>query len=84
LNVPGKLADPILELRDGNGGLIRSNDNWRTDQEAEIIATKIPPSNDLESAIVALLPANGAAYTAVVRGVGDTPGIGVVEVYALQ
>ena len=57
LNIAGKLADPTLELRDANGGLVRSNDNWRTGgQEAEIIATTIPPTNDLESAIVAILP----------------------------
>jgi hypothetical protein len=84
LNVPGKLADPTLELRDGNGALLRSNDNWRSDQEAEIIATGIPPSNDLESAIVATLPANGASYTAIVRGVNGTTGVAVVEVYALN
>ncbi len=60
------------------------DDNWRTDQEEEIIATEVAPSNDLESAIVELLPANGSAYTAVVHGVGDTRGIGVVEIYALK
>ena len=84
LDVAGKLADPILELRDGNGALIRSNDNWRSDQEAEIIATTIPPASDLESAIVATLPANGATYTAVVRGVNGTTGVAVVEVYGLD
>jgi hypothetical protein len=84
LNLAGELADPTLELRDGNGGLIRSNDNWRTDQEVEILATGIPPTNDLESAIVATLPSNGAAYTAIVHGVGGTTGIAVVEVYALN
>jgi hypothetical protein len=84
LNLSGKLADPILELRDGNGGLIRSNDNWRSDQEAEIMATTIPPTNDLESALVETLPAAGAAYTAIVRGVGGTTGIAVVEIYALN
>jgi hypothetical protein len=80
----GVLADPILELRDSSGGLIRSNDNWRSDQEAEIIATTIPPSNDLESAIVATLPANNSAYTAIVRGVSNGTGIGVVEAYDLN
>ncbi len=84
LPVSGKLADPNLELRDANGSLIRSNDNWRSDQEAEIIATGIPPSNDLESAIVETLAANGAAYTAMVSGVGGTTGVAVVEVYALN
>jgi hypothetical protein len=81
---PGALADPILELRNSSGGLIRSNDNWRSDQEAEIIATTIPPSDDLESAIVATLPANGSNYTAIVRGVNDGTGIGVVEAYDLN
>ena len=83
LSVPGKLADPTLELRDGNGTLIQANDNWRSDQQAEIIATGIPPSNDLESAIVALLPAGGAVSTAIVRGVNGTSGVALVEIYAL-
>jgi predicted outer membrane repeat protein len=81
---PGALADPILELRDSSGGLIRSNDNWRSDQEAEIIATTIPPSNDLESAIVATLPANNSAYTAIMRGVNGGTGVGLVEAYDLD
>jgi hypothetical protein len=81
---PGALADPVLELRDSSGVLIRSNDNWRSDQEAEIMATTIPPSNDLEAAIVATLPANSSAYTAIVRGVNNGIGIGVVEAYDLD
>ena len=61
--------------------LIVANDNWRSDQEAEIIATGIPPTNDLESAIVRnLVPGN---YTAIVRGVNDATGVGLVEVYGL-
>jgi hypothetical protein len=83
LPVAGKLADPVLELRDGDGTLLRSNDNWRSDQEAEIMATTIPPTDDLEAAIVQTLPANGAAYTAIVRGVDNTTGVALVEVYAL-
>jgi hypothetical protein len=81
---PGALADPILELRDSSGGLIAVNDNWRSDQEAAIIATGIPPSDDLESAIIATLPANNSNYTAIVRGVNDGTGIGVVEAYDLD
>jgi plastocyanin len=84
LPLAGTLADPVLELRDSSGGLISSNDNWRSDQEAEIIATGIPPSNDLESATVATLPAINSAYTAVVSGVNNGTGIGVVEVYDLD
>jgi len=81
---PGALANPMLELRDSSGALIRANDNWRDDQEAEIIASTIPPSDDLESAIVATLPANGSSYTAIVRGVNNGTGIGVVEAYDLN
>jgi uncharacterized delta-60 repeat protein len=84
LPLGGVLSDPVLELRDATGALIASNDNWRSDQEAEIIATGIPPSNDLESAIVATLPAYGSAYTAIVRGVNNGTGIGVVEAYDLD
>ncbi len=84
LTLPGKLANPILELRNGSGTLIRSNDDWRSDQETEIIATTIPPTEDLESALIETLPAGGAAYTATVRGVGGTTGIAVVEIYALN
>jgi len=82
LGVPSALPDPTLELYDGNGVLIAANDNWRSDQEAEIIATTIPPANDLESAIVqTLAPGN---YTAIVRGVNGTTGVALVEVYALN
>lgn len=84
LPLAGKLADPTLELRDGNGDLIAANDDWQTDQESDIITTGVPPTNDLESAIVATLPAGGASYTAIVRGVGIGTGIAVVEVYALN
>jgi subtilisin-like proprotein convertase family protein len=78
------LQDPTLELRDGNAALIASNDDWRDTQAADIIATGIPPTNDLESAIVATLPSAGAAYTAIVRGFDNTTGVGLVEVYALN
>jgi hypothetical protein len=82
LSVSGALGDPTLELHDGNGATIASNDNWRSDQEAEIIATTIPPSNDLESAIVRnLAPGN---YTAIVRGMNGTTGVALVEAYGLN
>ena len=80
--VAGALQDPTLELHDANGVLIQSNDNWRSDQEAEIIATNLPPSNDLESAIVLTL--TSGAYTTIVRGKDDTTGVGLVEIYNLQ
>ncbi len=73
------MADPTLELRDGNGGLIEANDNWKDSPNKQaIIDSTIPPTKDLESAIVQVLPGNGAIYTAVLRGVNDTTGIAVV------
>jgi hypothetical protein len=85
--VAGALGDPTLELHDGNGTTIASNDNWKTrpngtSQQAEIEATTIPPTNDLESALLSTLaPGN---YTAIVRGKNNTTGVGLVEVYNLQ
>jgi hypothetical protein len=84
--VAGTLNDPILELHDGNGATIASNDNWKTrpngtSQQAEIEATTIPPTNDLESALVRVLPPGN--YTAVVRGTNSSTGVGLVEVYNL-
>ena len=80
--VDGALADPILELHNSDGSLLFQNDNWRTDQEQQIIDSTVPPSNDQESAIVATL--TPGAYTAIVRGAGDTAGVALVEVYALN
>lgn len=81
--VSNPLQDPTLEVRDSSGTITLSNDNWRTGgQEAEIIATTIPPPNDNESAIVTTLAPG--PYTALVRGKNDTTGIAVVEVYALK
>ncbi len=81
LPVTGALADPTLELHDANGALLASNDNWRSSQEAEITATGLAPVNNLESAILRILPA--ASYTAVVRGGGETAGVALVEAYSL-
>ena len=82
------MGDPTLELHDGNGTTIATNDNWKINdqtgqsQEADIRATTIPPPNDLESALVATLaPGN---YTAIVRGANNSAGVGLVEVYDLQ
>jgi hypothetical protein len=76
------LQDPVLELHDGNGGTIAVNDNWRDAQEAAITATSIPPMDNRESAILAMLPPG--AYTAVVRGKDDSIGVALVEAYQLQ
>ena len=83
LSVPGEMVDPTLELRDGNGALLEANDNWvDSPNKQAIIDSTIPPPNNAESAIVRILtPAN---YTAIVRGVNNSTGIAVVEVYALN
>jgi hypothetical protein len=79
-NVPGPLADPVLELYDSSGLLAR-NDNWRQDQEAEIQNSGVAPTTDLEAAIVRTVsPGN---YTAIVRGQNNGTGVALVEVYDL-
>jgi hypothetical protein len=82
--VPDALADPVLELHGPDGFVTIINDNWRDDpaQEALIIASGIPPTNDLESAIDATLAPG--AYTAIVRGKNNTSGVALVEVYDLN
>ncbi|MDQ6625839.1 MAG: hypothetical protein M3Y69_06840 [Verrucomicrobiota bacterium] len=85
LGLAGSLANPTLELRDKNGALLGTSDDWKNSgQTAEIKATGIPPQDDREPAIVAFLPAGTNAYTAVVRGTGGSTGIAVVEAYAVQ
>ena len=76
------LADPVLELHGPGAFATITNDNWRDTQEAEIQATGIPPTDDLESAIVVTL--DPGAYTAIVRGKNDTSGVALVEVYDLN
>jgi len=84
--VPGVLADPALELHDGNGVTIATNDNWKVNdlggsQQAEVEATTLQPSNDLESALVrTLTPGN---YSAIVRGKNNGTGVAIVEVFNL-
>jgi hypothetical protein len=84
LGVPNALADPVLELHGPGPFVTIINDNWMDDpvQKAAIIATGIPPTNNLESAIDAtLIP---GSYTAVVRGKNNTSGVALVEVYDLS
>ena len=80
-DVVGFLTDPTLELHAGST-IIFSNDDWRSVQEAEIQATTIPPSDDLESAIVATL--DPGAYTAILAGRTGGTGVGLVEIYDLD
>lgn len=80
--IQGRLQDPILELHDNKGSPALFNDNWRSSQEAEIQQTGLAPGDDRESAVVKRLdPGN---YTAIIRGVDGSPGIGLVELYDLS
>ncbi len=79
--VADALADPTLELRDVQGTLISSNDNWKDSQEDEIEATGLAPQDDLESVVFETL--NPGAYTAIVAGQSGGTGVGLVEVYRL-
>ena len=77
--VPNTLDNPTLELRDRFGVLIASNDDWKEGQQAEIQAANLAPTKDAESALIKTL--TPGPYTAIVRGVNNTTGIGLVEVY---
>jgi ethanolamine utilization microcompartment shell protein EutS len=76
------LADPTLELHGPAGFATITNNDWRDTQEAEIQATGIPPTNNLESSIVVTLAPG--AYTAIVSGNGNSSGVALVEVYDLN
>ncbi len=79
--VPDPLANPFLELRDQDGALVTSNDDWQDTARGEINATGIAPTNPRESAILANL--RGGNYTAIVRGNGGGSGVALVEIYHL-
>src|SRR5207244_1348694 len=89
--LPNPLVDPTLELHDSTGALIASNDNWQhtiiggiitSDQVQDILDSGHAPTDPSESAIIATLPSGN--YTAIVRGVNNTIGVALVEVYDLD
>ena len=82
MGVATPLRDPALSLHDANGSIIATNDNWKDSQQSEIAATGLAPTDDRESVIIATLPAG--SYTAIVRGVNGTTGVGLVEVFNLH
>lgn len=80
--IGGPLQDPVLEVYDSDANLVASNDDWRSDQGAEITASGLAPNDDRDAAILATLPP--FTYTAIVRGKEDASGIGLVEFYKLD
>jgi len=81
--VANPLADPMLELRDANGALIASDNDWQDNpaQAAQLIAAGLAPPNTLDAAIMATL--SPGLYTALLSGRNNGTGVGLVEVYDL-
>ena len=83
----GALADPTLELRNQAGALVASNDNWGdAANKQDMIDSGVAPTSASESGLLLTVPSdtNNAFYTAIVRGVNNTTGLGLVEVYDLD
>lgn len=80
--ITNPLPDPVVELYNFNGDILASNDNWKSTEQAAIQNTTIPPSNDLEAALLATLPQG--SYTAILRGKNGATGVGIVEIYSLD
>jgi hypothetical protein len=78
----GALQDPVLELHDGNGNLLNTNDNWKDSQQAAIQATGLAPADDRESAILTTLIQGN--WTAIMRGKNNSTGVGLIELYRIQ
>ncbi len=76
------LQDPEMDLFDGNGNLIASNDNWKALQQTAIQATGLAPGDEREPAILTTLIQGN--WTAIVRGKNNTTGVGLIEVYRIQ
>src|SRR6185503_6472206 len=80
--IANPLNNPTLTVvRASDNAIIATNDNWENDPNAAaIVASGHAPSNSQESAV--LLTLDPGAYTALVSGVGNTTGVGIVEVWA--
>jgi hypothetical protein len=85
------LSNPSLEIHDSNNAIVATNNDWKTtqvgglitgDQSGQIATSQLAPTNDLESAIIADLAPG--AYTALVRGAGNSTGTGVVDAYDIS
>ena len=79
--VPNTLQNPTLELRDGDGALVYTNNDWQDDPDnaAEVAAAGLAPGNSVESAIAVNL--RPGVYTAILAGLQNTTGNALVEIY---
>ncbi len=81
--IPGRMADPTLELHDGNGAVVSYNDNWRESPDSQaIIDSTLAPSDPRESTIIQTL--YPGTYTAILRGANNSTGVGLIEVYDID
>ena len=79
--VTGSMADPVLELHDGSGAIVTSNDNWNSYRQV-VISSGLAPIDEHESVIITTLgPGN---YTAVLRGLRNTTGVALFELYDID
>lgn len=77
------LQDPTVELVDTNGETLDSSDDWKTSgDETAVTARNLAPQDERESAAFHTVPPG--RYTVIVRGKGDTTGVGLVEIYDVQ
>lgn len=81
--VPQPMQDPMIEIHNGNGDVIASNDDWQSSQKTEIEAAGLAPSDPRESAIL-LRNFDPGPYTAIVLGKNNATGVGLVEIYDVQ
>jgi hypothetical protein len=83
LPVDGRLSNPILELYNSAGQLIRSNDNYKDSPGLPVIQREgLAPAGNLEAAMAPVL--NAGAYTVVLRGANNTTGLGLIEVFDID
>lgn len=81
--VPTALQDPTLDIRDADGMLIGSNNNFKDGAQTDELAQNgLTPGDDRDSAIILNVPPGN--YTALVTGVNNTTGIALVEFYNLS
>lgn len=79
--IAAPLADPLLEVRDVDGNLVESNDDYVPGSDSVIDIDGLAPANSLESAVrLSLSPGN---YTVLVLATGSDSGTALVELYDL-
>jgi carboxypeptidase family protein/beta-propeller repeat-containing protein len=79
--VPNTLQNPTLELHNGDGALLFTNNDWQDNptNAADVAAAGLAPKDSREAAIAVTLPPG--LYTSILAGLGGTTGNGLVEIY---